>query len=354
MNLATSILGTPNISHPDLTQLVFCENIHDKRLEDEKNKLIQNLEIEIDSKIQEKVREVSGRFILLVGDSIGSLEAIGGYVYCIKGSTELCFYPLSGMDAGKVEGILNESDYYNCDNKVKFGNLLDRLRQGCAVFLGNMECRDSNWLKRFASEIGAVKNKWHYEKHNKGMLIISTTCSIDSLPGYFTEVFEVINLEPEKEGKTVDKLETKPEENTFSFPTPQGSKWNDVEIRFIKKAVAKITVKGVSDTVNFAMIKTGFRNKQNGKFTRLWGVFKLFAEEKGVINYDKINLRKTEALKKDDIYDLKDTLRDLFGISGSPISNYNNAHEYRTFFKIYIEEDYRFSDDDEMDEDNDS
>lgn len=350
MNLATSILDAPNISHPALTQLVFYGNIHDKRLEDEKNKLIQNLEIEIDSKIQEKARETSGRFILLVGDSIRSLEAIGSYVYCIRGSKEFYFYSLGGMAAEEVEGISSESDYYNCDDKVKFGNLLDRLRQGCAVFLGNMECRDSNWLKRFASKIGAVKNKWY----SKGMLIIGTTCSIDSLPRYFTEVFEVINLEPEKEGKTVDKLETKPEENTFSFPTPQGSKWDDVEIRFIKEAVAKITVKGVSDTVNFAMIKTGFRNKQNGKFTRLWGVFKLFAEEKGVINYDKINLRKTEALKKDDIYDLKDTLRDLFGISGSPISNYNNAHEYRTFFKIYIEEDYRFSDDDEMDEDNDS
>lgn len=328
-------ITTTKISHPALTQLVFYGNIHDERLQEEKNQLIQNLEIEIDNKTQAKVKESASRFILLVGDGISSLEATGSYVYCVRGSTEIHFHSFGGMNEEETERILKASDtYYNGDNKIKSGNLIDSLRQGCAVFLGNMECRDSRWLKRFTSEIGDIKSRWYYENHNKGILIISTIDSMDSLPKYFTEVFEVINLEPEKEGKTVDKPETKPKKNTFSFPTPPGSKWSDVEIRFVNETTAIINVKGEEQRVDFAGENTGFKHKQSGEFTKLWNVFKIFAESGGVVSWNLINQHILgQKPIPDDIRRVKKTLKDIFGIPGSPIAEYKKGSGWEASFK---------------------
>lgn len=147
-------LDTPKISHPALKQLVFYGNIHDKGLEEEKYSLIQNLEKEIDSKRQDKAKKGTNKFVLLVGDSIKSLEAIGSYVYCIRGSacTEFLFHSVGGMNEEEVKKILQKScTIYSSDNKLKSGNLMEGLYQGCALFLGNMECRDSSLLKYLAS-----------------------------------------------------------------------------------------------------------------------------------------------------------------------------------------------------------
>ena len=175
------------------------EYIHHKNFQEYKAEFIKGLEAEIGDELRTRINKIKGRLILLVGKSVKASEAAGRYAYCIKGHTILNFYSCSGKTDERIENILNDSVYYDGKDKLRTDKLVDCLSSGGTVFLDNLKCHDMPLLERLADEIRNVKNK----NYDKGMLIVSTTTDRDSVPEYFTELFEgeVIELEPEKQAR---------------------------------------------------------------------------------------------------------------------------------------------------------
>lgn len=173
-------MNTPDISHPALKILLDNVNIHkavagketvvcryndeviDLAKEAKKNldDIIRNLEIEIDASIRNTINALHEKYILIVGKSIRLLEAVGSYVYCMRGHTAINFCSFSGKDDKGIEYILNSPVvYYDGNDKPRTGKLMDCLASDGTVFLGNLKCHDRLLLERVASEIGNVKGE---------------------------------------------------------------------------------------------------------------------------------------------------------------------------------------------------
>lgn len=197
---------TPNISDQILNDLIFTENIHNKDLDQgQKAEFIKTLEAEIGKKWQYRVNNIKGRFVLFVGQDTKLLQALGSYYYLIKGKTRFFFYSLDGKIDDELKGIFYQVEsFWTGNNKITDGNLLERLQQGCSVFLDCLGCKDSLFLGRLTGEIKTVQRNWPSNDSQWGMLIVSTTTSIDSIPEYFKRLFEVIELEPGKQSKAID------------------------------------------------------------------------------------------------------------------------------------------------------
>lgn len=205
-------MNTPNNFHPALKYLIDCRNIHipaekiytkvihngqevDVAAENKKtlNVLIKNLKTETDRSIQEKVKVSTSRFTLITGNNLYLLEAIEAYIYCIHAKTSLYLYDLAGKTPEKIKEVLyGDYTYSDSEDKIKNGNVIDQLKNGVTVFLNNLECQDSLILKDLSKEIRNVKA-------NTGMLVITSLNNISTLPEYFTNLFDVVNLEPEKQ-----------------------------------------------------------------------------------------------------------------------------------------------------------
>ncbi|BBO17539.1 conserved hypothetical protein [Candidatus Brocadia pituitae] len=126
-------MNIPNISHPALQILLDNVNIHkavagketmvcryndeiiDLAKEGKKtlDGIIRNLEIEINAGIQNKVNTLKGRYILITGKGIRLLEAVGSYVYCVRGHTALNVHSFSGKDDKGTKRILNSRVVYS-------------------------------------------------------------------------------------------------------------------------------------------------------------------------------------------------------------------------------------------------
>lgn len=209
--------NTPKIIEQLLKQC-FHKKEFKEAYQEEKAEFIKRLEAEIGDELRTRINKIKGRLILLVGKSVKASEAAGRYAYCIKGHTILNFYSFSGKTDERIEDILNDSVYYDGNDTQRTGKLIECLASGGTVFLGNLKCHDRPLLERLAAGIRNVK----YENYDKNMLIVSTTTSIDSVPEYFKELFgvEVIELEPEKQGKAEDIPQAK--ENVFYC---SGGRW---------------------------------------------------------------------------------------------------------------------------------
>ncbi len=120
------------------------------------------------------------------------------------------------------------------------------------------------------------------------------------------------------------------DELALTFPTPENSTWEDVQIEIKSNESARITVKDVMKV--YTAFDMGFRDRRKMDLTNLqWDTLHRFAEGHGVISWgtaqQKVGLYKSiQALKK--------TLRQFFSIEDSPINSYKKGEGYRTKFKI--------------------
>lgn len=204
---------------PKVIEQFLKENFHNKefkkRYQEEKTEFIKGLEAEIGDELRTRINEIKGRFILLVGKSVEASDEAGRYAYCIKGHSRLNSYSFSGKTDERIENILNAPEYHDGEDRPRDGNIVDCLTSGGAVFLADLECHDRPLLKRLAEGIRNVK----YGNNDKGLLIISTTNDRDSVPEYFKELFEVevIELEPEKQGRIENITQGKPKSEVVIY-----------------------------------------------------------------------------------------------------------------------------------------
>lgn len=303
-------MNTPKISHSALERLVFYKNIHHKNIPDkgiEKALLTRNLELEIECKLQARIKGIAGRFVFFVGNSIELSEKLGSYYYCIAGETPLYFYSLGGKSEDELKEVFNKVDsFYNGDDKLTDGNLIKRLSQNCSIFLGCLECKDSLFLKKLAEEIGNIKRQWHSRDNQRGMLIVSTLTPLADIPKYFERLFDgVIDFEPsgQKQGKP---------KAVIPFATPPGTQCHEVKISFIDSENVMISAK--DKTAKKHYFDMGFRKGRSSKPVKSWQVLITF-KDTGCLKYSQVTLSKTEK----DIQDLRKRLKAYFGIQDDPI-----------------------------------
>ncbi len=114
------------------------------------------------------------------------------------------------------------------------------------------------------------------------------------------------------------------------FPTPAGTRWGDVWLRFTDRHCVYITVKGVSGTYHFAQM--GMANRKNAKPTEQWLLLERFAEGHGLLDWrsrdaDRRHQKRKERLAKD--------LQRFFRIEGDPFVLEGDG--WRTRFTVSVQ-----------------
>ncbi|MFH1844877.1 MAG: hypothetical protein ABIF77_16930 [bacterium] len=113
------------------------------------------------------------------------------------------------------------------------------------------------------------------------------------------------------------------------FPTPAGTQWKDVTIKFRDGHTVQITAGDKRRIYNY--IQMGIYNTRNSKPTVQWNLLYAFAEERGVIDWEsKFADRKNQKRKED----LTKNLQAFFQIPGDPIMYDPEIKGYRTRFSI--------------------
>ncbi|UJS17866.1 MAG: hypothetical protein L3J17_02110 [Candidatus Jettenia sp.] len=293
-------MNTPNstpISHPALRQLLLYENIHHKDFPDKsvKTQIIENLEKEIKDELLDKIKRITGRLVLLVGDNIDLLEALGSYYYCIRGETSLPYYSLYGEDVTELNNIFSRVEsFYDGNDKITEGKLLDRLFRGSSVFLNGLKCRESDFLEKLTARIRDFKSS----ENNKGVLIVSTLTPPADIPKVFMNVFEsnVISLESAQkmQGKA-NGLGVPHTVNTF--PMPPGANINDIKMCLLDDENIRIDVKEESKTFHYAQM--GLSAKTNNRPLAAWDALQDYAEYNGNLHkVDNARQKRSERLNK--------------------------------------------------------
>lgn len=145
-----------------------------------------------------------------------------------------------------------------------------------------------------------------------------------NLPQRLLERFEVIELESEKQSKTMGISQDKARKDFVPFPTPPGTQWHEVKISFIDGENVSIRVKDKATIKNYA--EMGFKNRS--KPSKLWFLLKELARSTGSLaGYS--DKEKTKEL----VSDLRKKLALYFKIEGDPIP-YKMREGYQTAFEL--------------------
>ena len=116
----------------------------------------------------------------------------------------------------------------------------------------------------------------------------------------------------------------------MTFPTPDGTQWEDIEIEIIADDLARIMVKG--KTYRYTGVDMGFRDGRRTDFlNKQWDLLLVFAQGKGVLSWESLGA-KARMYKK--VYLLKKTLQAFFRINDSPIATYKRGIGYVTRFSV--------------------
>lgn len=113
------------------------------------------------------------------------------------------------------------------------------------------------------------------------------------------------------------------------FPTPAGTRWFHVAIRFKDDDCVQVSVGDVSQIYNFTQM--GLVDARNGRPTKQWELLRMMAAQHGIYTWHspgacRKNKKRREVLSKQ--------LREFFGIEGDPIELTDDKKGYRTVFKL--------------------
>jgi len=116
----------------------------------------------------------------------------------------------------------------------------------------------------------------------------------------------------------------------LTFPTPEGTKWEDVNIEIKSNDSVRIRVKDIVKT--YSALDMGFRDQRKGDLLNLqWDLLVKFAETSGVMSWASPHAKRG-AYKNVQL--LKNILRNFFGINDQPIMNYKKRIGYVARFNI--------------------
>ena len=125
---------------------------------------------------------------------------------------------------------------------------------------------------------------------------------------------------------------------TAGFPTPEGSKWEDVMFKVINDEEIEVSINGENKRCNYK--EMGFENKRTRDNPPIasWGILtKAFSEYEGTIDWDS-NLEEKNTLKQH-ISKIRQKLREFIGIDGDPIYPWKRGVGYMLKMKIYDKRD---------------
>ena len=114
------------------------------------------------------------------------------------------------------------------------------------------------------------------------------------------------------------------------FPTPPGTRWEDISIEFTAEEVANIRCRG-SITRRVEPEHLAMKNRKNGRPTLQWTLLRSLARSKGAIPW---NDHDADVGIKQQKRQLSKKLMAYFGIEEPPIDWHYDDNEYRTRFSI--------------------
>jgi hypothetical protein len=117
------------------------------------------------------------------------------------------------------------------------------------------------------------------------------------------------------------------------FPTPPGSSWSDVTIRFINGHEVEPRVRGQGGGV-FGYAHMGMAKTNKDEPTVQWDLLRSLAEGRGELFWPRTIGRKTVQKQRER---LANHLRDFFGIDGDPFENLPGGRGFKTRFMIVPE-----------------
>ncbi len=114
------------------------------------------------------------------------------------------------------------------------------------------------------------------------------------------------------------------------FPTPPGAKWENLTIEML--TLDSVRIRLGTTTKVYTGFDMGFRDgRKNNMLNKQWDLLWTFAEAEGKLDWAN---EQAELGKYKPIYDLNQTLKRFFGLSGNPIHSYRRGVGYVTRFKI--------------------
>ncbi len=113
------------------------------------------------------------------------------------------------------------------------------------------------------------------------------------------------------------------------FPTPKGSSWEDVRIRFTDGQRVHVQVKDESGTYNFTQM--GMNNRKSGEPTVQWDLMEEFANNDGEFSCRDLTIRPKYQKRKEKL--AKD-LQVFFEIEDDPIESLGPGKGWRARFMI--------------------
>lgn len=111
------------------------------------------------------------------------------------------------------------------------------------------------------------------------------------------------------------------------FPTPTGSDWTDLRIRFMDGETVSVRIGNITRMLNYTQI--GMVSAKNAQPTRQWELLRTFAAGYGILDWSSRSAHRKLQKQKNL---LAQTLRKFFRIEGDPIESLNNG--WRTRFAI--------------------
>ena len=114
------------------------------------------------------------------------------------------------------------------------------------------------------------------------------------------------------------------------FPTPPGTRWEDISIEFTAEEVATIRCRG-DITRRVEPEHLDMKNRKNGRPTLQWTLLRSLARSHGAISW---NDHDADARIKQQKRQLSKKLMAYFGIEDAPIDWQYDDNEYRTRFSI--------------------
>lgn len=115
-----------------------------------------------------------------------------------------------------------------------------------------------------------------------------------------------------------------------TFPTPEGTRWEDIKIELISNESVRISVRNI--TKRYTAIDMGFRDHRMGDLPdKQWKALKLLAYSNGELSWGS---RDAEPGIQKHIQRLRKILNVFFGLDENPIKGYRKKEGYVTRFKI--------------------
>lgn len=126
---------------------------------------------------------------------------------------------------------------------------------------------------------------------------------------------------------------TKEKSPTVFFPTPPDATWSDVSIRFSDGHTVSIKAKSTSGVFNYTQM--GMANKKNGNPTVQWNLLRIFANERGMLQWGSKNAHRLNQKRREL---LAANLREFFRIEGDPFRLTDNGKGWQARFLISLDE----------------